>query len=400
MNHLRASSFILSLIWACVLLPSSQLKAAEGYIPVQFYSVSLTLPALRDFEFVPEGPPSLQMFKRAYEKFESKEYPPFLKKAGDYRRGMGLSDWHYYSILADYSDICFPEASLNFKVLFRWFMLRKSGLDVQLFHTDTEIYLHAPTSDIEFGFFLIESEDKKYANLTARRESLQLNAVEAYLTPFHPDEATGAMVMRLSRLPSLPTPDTIQRLISFSHRGQSYEIKVFLNGDHLKMMDDYPYFSQESYFNVGLSREAERSLLPQMKKLLEGKTPKEKIEFLLSFTRTSFFYKDDRRRYGKEKPMTPEQTLYHSYSDCEDRTALFFYLNRQLVGLPVIILDFQTHVGAAVELPGIPGSKFKYKDREFVYCEPTGPQDILKIGEMWEDIKKQKARILTEFLPK
>jgi hypothetical protein len=228
---------------------------------------------------------------------------------------------------------------------------------------------------------------------------LQLNAVEAYLTPFHPDAATASLVMRLNRLPSLPTTDTIERLISFSHRGQTHEVKVFLNGDHLKMMDDYPYFSQEAYFMVGLSREAERSLLPQMKKLLAGKTPKEKIEFLLSFTRTSFFYKDDRRRYGKEKPMTPEQTLYHTYSDCEDRTALFFYLNRQLVGLPVIVLDFETHVGAAVEIPGIEGSKFKYKDREFVYCEPTGPQDILKIGEMWEDVKKQKARILTEFLP-
>jgi hypothetical protein len=239
----------------------------------------------------------------------------------------------------------------------------------------------------------------KYANLTARRENLDLKQVQAHLTPFHPDNASLPMVMQMDRLPSLPTPDTIERRISFSHRGQTFEVTVFLNHDHLKMMDEYPYFSQSAYFNIGLSREAERSLLPRMRQLMEGKTPAEKVEFLLSFTRTSFFYKDDRRRYGKEKPMTPEQTLYHSYSDCEDRTALFFYLDRQLIGLPVIVLDFQTHVGAAVELPGIDGERFTYKGHEFVYCEPTGPQDILKIGEMWADIKKQKPRVLTEFLP-
>jgi hypothetical protein len=223
--------------------------------------------------------------------------------------------------------------------------------------------------------------------------------VEAFLTTYYPDNASLPLVMDIVRLPTLPTPDTIERLITFTHRGQEREVLVYLNRDHLRMMDEYPYYSQTSYFNIGLSREAERSLLPQLREMMSGLTNREKVEFLLSFTRTSFFYKDDRRRYGKEKPMTPEQTLYHSYSDCEDRSALFFYLNRKLIGIPAIVLDFETHVGTAVELPGSQGSKFQYKGHEFVYCEPTGPQDVLKIGEMWEEVRNQKARILTEYFP-
>lgn len=312
---------------------------------------------------------------------------------------MALSDWHYYNIVAEYSEQCFPKASRNAQVLFQWFILRKSGLDVRLFHTATDIYLHAPSQEIEFGFFVIKQNGKRFANLTAKRAQLTLNEVEAFMPEYTPDAASLPMVMHLDRLPNLPNSDTIERLISFKHRGEEFELKVFLNRDHLRMMDDYPYYSQAAYFDIGLSIEAEKSLLPQLEALLEGKTSSEKIELLLSLTRTAFFYKDDRRRYGKEKPMTPEQTLYHSYSDCEDRSALFFYLCRKLTGLPVIVLDFQTHVGTAVELPGFGGSIFEHKGRKFVYCEATGPQDILRIGEMWDDVKKQKARILTEYLP-
>ncbi|MEM0996542.1 MAG: hypothetical protein AAGN35_05670 [Bacteroidota bacterium] len=371
----------------------------ERYIAVDFYSAVLSLPALREVEFPLEQPPSLDLFKTAYTKFNQHDYFPFLKKAGDYRRGMSMSDWHYYNLIADYSDQCFPTAPPNFRVLFRWFILRKSGLDVQLFHTAQDIYLHARSEDIQFGFFLIAHRGNTYVNLTARRENLKLQSVEAFLTTYHPDNASLPLVMDMHRLPTLPSPDTIERLITFRHRGHEYEIRVNLNRDHLQIMDDYPYYNQTAYFNIGLSREAERSLLPQLEALLEGKTAREKVEFLLSFTRTSFFYKDDRRRYGREKPMTPEQTLYHSYSDCEDRSALFFYLNRKLVGLPAIVLDFNNHVGTAVELPGITGDTFRYKNREYVYCEATGPSDDLQIGQMWEHVRNQPARILTEYHP-
>lgn len=97
--------------------------------------------------------------------------------------------------------------------------------------------------------------------------------------------------------------------------------------------------------------------------------------------------------------MAPEETLYHSYSDCEDRCALFFYLNRKLLHLPAIVLDFDSHVGVAVELAGVEGDFYKYQNRKFVYCEPTGPQDQLKPGEMWETVKGQQARILIDYFP-
>jgi hypothetical protein len=278
-------------------------------------------------------------------------------------------------------------------------MLRKSGIDVRLFFTDKEVFLNALSEDIEFGFYLIDLGGKKYANLTAKRDNLQLGNLTAYMPTFLPDSASMPLSMKLSYQSRLTEGKLIERLLEFKHDEKTYILKVNLNAQWLKMVDEYPFYNQKNYFEVGLSKEAEASLLPQMRNWMEGMTELEKVRFLLSFTRTAFFYKEDEGKYGKEKPMTPEQTLYHSYSDCEDRSALFFYLCKQLTGLPQIVLDFDNHVGVAVELAIIEGDYYKYKGRKFFYCEPTGPQDILEPGQMWEKVRNEKARILLEYIP-
>jgi hypothetical protein len=389
--------------FALLLLPwlfPASLLAQDSYIHVPFYSANLVLPTAQD---MPLHMPDLlteTFLRQAYAHFEVCEYHPFLKKIGDYRRGMSLSDWHFYEILCRSADSLYPKESQNFRVLFQWFILRKSGIDARLFFTNNHLFLHAPSEEIEFGFYTIFQNGRRFVNLTARHDSLQLDTVTAFLPEAPPDGATMDFSMRIAQFPHMLTPQTIERLLIFTHKGQEYQLRIFLNRDYLQMMDDYPYYNQQHYFEVGLSNQAENSLLPALHQMIDSLPTKEAVELLLSFTRTAFFYLDDHRQYGREKPMTPEQTLYHSYSDCEDRSALFFYLCRQLLHLPAIVVDFQTHVGVAVELPDATGQYFDFNGRRYVYCEPTGPADVLKIGEMWPKIQGQKARVITEFVPK
>lgn len=371
----------------------------EGYVNVKFYTAILTLPNVNGMAMAMPAELNEANFRKVYSHFEASEYHPFLKKVGDYRRGMNLSDWHYYGVVADYSERVFAKEGANFQALFQWFVLRKSGFDARLFHTATDVYVNVFSDDIEFGFYIMDQGGRKYANLTAKRKGLQLSDLSASMPTILPDAAAMPFSMKMQQMPRLAVSDTIERLIEFTHKNQTYNITVQLNKCWLQVMDEYPYYSQKSYFEMGMSREAENTLLPALRKLMEYKTDLEKVQLLLSFTRTAFFYKDDEGRYGKEKPMTPEETLYHSYSDCEDRSALFFYLCRKLVGLPEIVLDFESHVGCAVVLEGVNGDHYNYKERRFVYCEPTGPQDLLKPGEMWEKVKSQNARILVEYIP-
>lgn len=385
-----------TLLWWC----ATGLHAQDGYVKVDFYSTQLTLPRVVGMEVDMPERLSSDFVLRTYTHFEACEYEPFLKKIGDYRRGMGLTDWHFFEIVARTASAMFPKASPNFHVLFEWFVLRKSGIDARVFFSDAKAWLHAPAPDIEFGFYLIEQDGKRFANLSAWRAREKMDHVTALTPPPPPDGASMDMVMQVRQLPHMRTQETVERLIEFTHQDEKIQIRVRLNSDYLEMMDDYPYYNQAHYFLVGLSPEAEASLLPALEELMQGKSIEEKVSLLLSFTRTAFYYLDDHHRYGKEKPMTPEQTLYHSYSDCEDRSALFFCLVRKLIQVPAIVLDFQTHVGVALELPGAHGEQIQYAGRTFTYCEPTGPQDVLQIGEMWPEVKGQKARVIADYIPK
>lgn len=388
------------ILWFLILLYTSSFAGGGELrsVKVSFYSSTLQLPALNGSELdlpLKMDPPTVL---DAYEHFQNCTYQPFLSSLVDYREKYGLSDWHLYEIVARASETMYIDQ--RFQIIFQWFMLHKAGLDVQLFYFGEDVYLHAPTSEVRFGFYTIEYNNQPFINLTARRNNLDLKKGKAYMPNIQIGGGSHRKFgLELNKLPDLPDARVVTRALSFNHRGQTYQVMVDLNEDHLQMMDEYPYYNQRQYFHMELSKEAEASLLPQLKELTHGKNKIETIEFLLSFVRTAFFYKDDRNRFGKEKPMSPEQTLYYSYSDCEDRSALFFYLVREMLELPAIVLDFESHVGVAVELEEVKGDFYEHKGRRFVYCEATGPDDKLKIGEMWPPIREQKARILTEYLP-
>ena len=367
-------------------------------ITVRFYSTGIELPALYGSELDLPEEINKAVIIDAYEHFQNCRYQPFLQSLTDQQAKYNFSDWHLYEIVSRASEVMFHDA--RYQILFQWFILRMAGIDAQLFYAGSEVYLHAPTKDVEFGFYTLEFHGQKYVNLTAKRNNLKMDEVKPYLPELIWDgRKRRAMTMHMEELPKLPDAVVVDRLLEFSHAGQKHRMMVKLNKDHLDMMDDYPYYSQSQFFHMELSPEAEGTLLPKLEEMLRGRTQLQKIEFLLSFVRTAFLYKDDRNRFGHEKPMSPEQTLYYSYSDCEDRSALFFYLSRKLLKIPAIVLDFEEHVGVALELPNVKGEFFRFQDRRFVYCEATGPDDKLAIGEMWEYVRGQKARILTAYLP-
>lgn len=383
-----------------LLLVCLGLKAnARPSVEVEFYSSILTFPTMYCSELDLSGKRvGRPLIIDTYEHLQNCDSKDFLATCERYRTDYQLGDWHFYEVIAGASEKMYENA--NFQVIFQWFVLRKFRIGAQLFYREDDLFLYVPSPDAEFGFYTIQRNRKRYVNLTARRRKLDLEQRQAYLPEFLVDpEADLNFWFYIPDLPTLPSPVVIERELLFSHNNNQYQLRVRLNKDHLEMMNDYPFYSQVQFFHMGLSSEARASLLPQLRFHLQGRDTLEQVEFLLSFVRTAFFYKDDHEKFGHEKPMSPEQVLYHSYSDCEDRSALFFYLVREILNLPAIVIDFDEHVGVAVELKDATGDYFEHKGRRFVYCEATGPDDQLKIGEMWPYVRNQRARVLTEFMP-
>lgn len=105
------------------------------------------------------------------------------------------------------------------------------------------------------------------------------------------------------------------------------------------------------------------------------------VNLLLCFVQTAFSYQVDDQQFGREKFLFPEETLFYPYSDCEDRSILFAYLVRELLGLEVIGLDYPGHVATAVRFSEeVPGDFVLCQGRKYTVCDPTYINATLGMG--------------------
>jgi hypothetical protein len=113
-------------------------------------------------------------------------------------------------------------------------------------------------------------------------------------------------------------------------------------------------------------------LLKKLKYIIQGKSEAEAVNMLLRFSQTAFLYKTDNEQFGREKPLFSEETLYYTYSDCEDRSVLFAFLVKRLTGLEVIGLRYPNHIAAAVKFRGsVNGDSVSYRGDRYIICDPT-----------------------------
>ncbi|HEX8376173.1 MAG TPA: hypothetical protein VF602_00035, partial [Pedobacter sp.] len=108
---------------------------------------------------------------------------------------------------------------------------------------------------------------------------------------------------------------------------------------------------------------------------------------------------DDERNFGKEKRLTPEQTLFSKYSDCDDRAALFFYLVKEIYNLPMIALLYPTHITMAVQFDKPAGKPIIYNGKKYYVCEPTPQMQDLKIGQMAEKYRNLNYEVVYAYEP-
>jgi hypothetical protein len=119
----------------------------------------------------------------------------------------------------------------------------------------------------------------------------------------------------------------------------------------------------------------------------------------MRFTRYAFLYEDDENNFGKEKRLSPEETLFARYSDCDDRAALFFYLVKEIYNLPMIALLYPTHITMAVQFDKPVGSPIIYKGKAYSLCEPTPQLEDLKIGQLSAKLKNKPYEVVYQYIP-
>lgn len=319
-----------------------------------------------------------------------------------YREKYQMDDWLFYQLVRRAAQQISPKADDYYRyTLYKWFLLHISGYNPTLRISDNKLLFYVQSDENIYNIPFYIKQGKQFVCLNYHdygndiafdHESFE-EVNEPRLNDYRP------FSYRVTHLPDFRPGDYQEKDISFIYNEKTYHFKVKLNPQIKSIFINYPAVDYASILNIPLSKETYQTLIPILKKTLHGMKPRDGVDYLMRFTRDAFIFGTDVKNFGKEKRLTPEQTLLYDQSDCEDRVALFYCLVKEIYNLPMIILSFPGHVTMGIRIEKPSGNPIIYNGEAYTLCEPTPQKYDLPIGQLAPELKKLDYEIVYAYTP-
>jgi hypothetical protein len=291
-------------------------------------------------------------------------YTPTVEKLQNAKLEMKINDYGYFLLTQKLAKNLYPENE-NTSRLLTWFLLVRSGYGVRVAIQQNEVVL------------LVPSNQQIYQN-----SFLTIGGVNYYIFPkgqggslftYDKDYASTAQGVNLNFSNSIYFAGRkTEKSLSFNFDNKPYTIHVDYDPDLIEFFKSYPQAEFSVYFNAATSAQAKQSLVSALKPYTSQMDELKAVNFLLHFVQTAFEYKTDNEQFAREKYFFAEELFYYPYSDCEDRSVLFSYLVREIMGLSVIGLNYPNHMATAVAFTAnVNGDYMMYKNKRYVVSDPT-----------------------------
>ncbi|MBO9572874.1 MAG: hypothetical protein J7497_11830, partial [Chitinophagaceae bacterium] len=284
--------------------------------------------------------------------------------------------------------------------LFKWYFLTQTGYDVIIAVSPRKILFYIQCDENIYNIPYRMKNGKQYVCLNYHDykyiDFLKETFTEVTL-PAPPPEKTFSY--KITHVPDFQATEYLVKDLNFVYNESNYHYKLKINPQIQKLFTNYPAVDYASYMNIPMSRETYNSLIPQLKKNIKGMKVKNGVDFLMRFTRYAFTFETDKDHFGDEKRLSPEQTLFYDQSDCDDRVALFFYLVKEIYNLPMIVLEYPTHVSIAVRFDKAYGKAINYNGSAYSICEPSPQKEDLSIGQPVSELANSTFKIAFAYDP-
>lgn len=376
-------------------IPKEEVKFDFYSEPISIkYDVRMVLPIDNDI--------SSEVFERFYFRLKNTNYLMVLGGLLSYRKKMELNDWMYYMLIYEFVEEGFKEQSQNFRTLVSWFLLHKSGYQVQLNYVNNTVMLSVFSRDKIYDMPVRAHENGWYVELTAyQRESINRKLI-SYRSDFNINSKGKPFSFRVTQLPKLSNPSIVTKTFSFIHGGELHPFSIKINKSIIEMMWRYPELSIKEHAEFPVSNEVKESFYDKLDEMTANMDHFQAVRFFLSLTRMSKDYETDKQAYNVQNlAFTPEETLFYLYSDCEDRSALFYNMVKEILKIDVVLVDFPGHASAAVHFEKSPDKDRDIKPvyhngKAYYICDPTGPGNHLRLGEYPSGFENTTPRVLTK----
>ena len=328
---------------------------------------------------------------------------PLIQALLNYKKQYQLDDWLYYQLIRKTAQQISPKADNYFRyTLYKWFLLSRSGYDATLKTNGEKLLFYVQTDESIYNIPSYMKYGKQYVCLNYHDYGGYINFEKEKFTEVSLPviEAQNGFSYKVTHLPGFRADDYEDKDLQFTYKETNYHFKVKMNPQIKTIFANYPVVDYESYFNIPLSKETYSSLIPLLKKNIKGMNTKKGVDYLMRFTRYAFLFETDSEVFGKEKRLSPEQTLLYEQSDCEDRAALFFCLVKEIYNLPIIVMAYPEHVTIAVKFAKPVGTPIIYNGMKYSVCEPTPQKQDLAVGQLLPKLKKEYYEVVYAYTPR
>ncbi len=337
-----------------------------------------------------------------YKTLESTDYDPIVNALLQYRDKEKLDDWLYYQLIRKTAQQISPKANNYYSyTIYKWFFLTKSGYDALLRISDHKILFYVQSDESIYNIPSLIRNNKQYVCLNYHDYGNEVDFEKEHFRNLGLviSGAKKAFTYKVNHLPDLKSQDYVEKDLQFNYYKNEYHFKIKLNPEVKTLFTNYPASDYSNQFDRPLSRQTYNSLIPQLKDIVSQMKTINGIDYLMHFTRYAFLYQKDTDVFGREKRLSPEETLLYETSDCEDRAALFFLLVKEIYNLPMIVLSYPNHVTVAVKLDKAIGKPIIYNGSPYYVCEPTPQKKYLHMGQQLPQLKNENFEVAYVYTP-
>lgn len=277
-----------------------------------------------------------------------------------------LNDYGYYMLIQQAAETVYPMPEQDtLRLLLQWFLMIRSGYDVKMAYNNNGIAILLPSFNTLYGTKYITLKGMNYYFFSPF-EGTNIQTYDKKYDPAH-----------VSIDFNIPHPidfgnQPVNKTMKFTFAEKEYGFDLQYDPGIISFYRDYPQVDYEVYFNAAISRDFKLSLIEAFKPLLADMSEPEAINFLLRFVQTAFEYKTDPEQFNREKFFFAEEVLFYPASDCEDRSVLFAYLVRELLGMKIVGMEYPGHMATAVHFSyDMPGEFVMYQGEKYIVADPT-----------------------------
>ncbi len=321
-----------------------------------------------------------------------------LKKIKD---NHSINDWLFYQLIRRTAEHCISkkEDYVGYTI-YKWYLLKSCGYEPLISISANKILLYVKSNDAIYNMPLKNLNNNQYVCLNFHDYNFDIELDKEKFTNLIDIYQEGKnFSFNINEIPSIDKEAYESRKIYFTYKQKEEEIDLLVSPELNGYFKNYPVTDYQNQFNIPLSKETYQSLINALRQKVNKLTVNDGVEYLMYFTRNGFEFENDTKAFGREKRLSPEETLLSEKSDCEDRSALLYVLIKEIYNLPMIVISYPEHIAIAVKLDKPVKHQIIYNGESFTICEPTPQKKEFRLGEQSLAMSKQPYEIAFTYHP-